>query len=81
MEDQQHSDSNELSKVEQKKFSIDEIIEKYVGGFGRTQLLQVAIVALGVAFDAQHTFVTILIDAQPSWQSLNRNMHCTVIDM
>ncbi|XP_057828983.2 organic cation/carnitine transporter 1 [Cryptomeria japonica] len=52
-------------------FSVEEIIEKYVGGFGPAQLFQVAIVALGVAFDAQNTFVTIFTDDQPSWRCIN----------
>ncbi|GLJ53651.1 hypothetical protein SUGI_1144410 [Cryptomeria japonica] len=73
-EEQQHSDNDEQSQVQQVKenmFSVDEIIEKYVGGFGPAQLFQVAIVALGVAFDAQSTFVTIFTDAQPSWRCTN----------
>ncbi|GLJ53653.1 hypothetical protein SUGI_1144430 [Cryptomeria japonica] len=72
-EEQKRSDSDELTQVQQVEknmFSIDEIIETYVGGFGPAQLFQVVIVALAWAFDSQHTFVTIFTDAQPSW-------HCT----
>ncbi|KAH9287819.1 hypothetical protein KI387_031936 [Taxus chinensis] len=66
LEEPRHSDNGECC-------SVDGIIETYVGGFGRAQLFQVAIVALALAFDSQHTFVTIFTDAQPPWRCTNAN--------
>ncbi|GLJ53658.1 hypothetical protein SUGI_1144530 [Cryptomeria japonica] len=51
-----------------KKFSLDEIIESCIGGFGGAQLFQVVVVSLGWVFDVQHTFLTIFTDAQPTWR-------------
>ncbi|KAH9287867.1 hypothetical protein KI387_031984 [Taxus chinensis] len=62
-------DSEEGSGTgEHMKLSVEEIIEKYVGGFGGAQLFQVLVVALGWGFDIQNTFLPIFTDAQPSWR-------------
>ncbi|KAH9287821.1 hypothetical protein KI387_031938 [Taxus chinensis] len=63
-------ESEEESGIEQQhmRLSVDEIIEKYVGGLGGAQLFQVLVVSLGWAFDAQNTFLPIFTDAQPSWR-------------
>ncbi|TYG91987.1 hypothetical protein ES288_A12G307300v1 [Gossypium darwinii] len=51
---------------EKMKLSVDEVIEKYVGSFGLSQLLQVVLVSFSWVFDSQNTLVTIFTDAQPS---------------
>ncbi|GLJ53641.1 hypothetical protein SUGI_1144150 [Cryptomeria japonica] len=72
LKEQVRSDNSELRQVQQEAeknmLSVDEIIETYVGGFGRAELFQVVVVALAGAFDAQQIFVTIFTDAQPSWR-------------
>ena len=56
---------------EREKLCVDEILEKYVGGFGKTQLVHVLIVSLGWVFDAMHILIAVFSDAQPSWQCQN----------
>ncbi|MBA0621999.1 hypothetical protein Godav_007572 [Gossypium davidsonii] len=51
---------------EKMKLSVDEVIEKYVGSFGLSQMLQVVLVSFSWVFDSQNTLVTIFTDAQPS---------------
>ncbi|GLJ53643.1 hypothetical protein SUGI_1144190 [Cryptomeria japonica] len=59
-------------------FSVDKIVENYIGGFGRAQLFQVVVIALGWSFDAQNTFLPIFTDVQPSWRCANStSVSCT----
>ncbi|KAG8476175.1 hypothetical protein CXB51_033118 [Gossypium anomalum] len=51
---------------EKMELSVDEVIEKYVGSFGLSQMLQVVLVSFSWVFDSQNTLVTIFTDAQPS---------------
>lgn len=46
---------------------LEETIEKYIGDFGWSQLLQVVIVSFVWIFDAQQAFISIFTDAQPTW--------------
>lgn len=50
--------------------SLEEIIERCIGDFGWAQFLQVFLVSLSWAFDAQQTFISVITDANPTW-------HCT----
>lgn len=71
-EEKQHGEEeSDISIQSNVVFSIDEIVEKYVGGFGRAQLFQVVIIALGCAFESQNTFLPIFTDSQPSWRCTN----------
>ncbi|GLJ37893.1 hypothetical protein SUGI_0770920 [Cryptomeria japonica] len=63
-------DGGEKSE-EGEQLSVDQILDKYVGAFGRAQLAHVLIVSLGWAFDSMHTLIAVFADAQPSWQCVN----------
>lgn len=55
-----------LTKLE---LTIDEVLERYVGSLGLSQIVQVFLVSLAWIFDSQNTLVTIFSDAQPhSWR-------------
>lgn len=55
-----------LTKLE---LTVDEVVEKYVGSLGLSQIVQVFLVSLAWIFDSQNTLVTIFSDAQPhSWR-------------
>ncbi|KAL2939755.1 Organic cation/carnitine transporter 1 [Bienertia sinuspersici] len=45
--------------------TVDEVIGKYVGSFGRSQIIQAILVSMAWMFDAQSTLVTIFSDAKP----------------
>jgi MFS family permease len=50
--------------------SLGSTIEKCIGEFNWSQLLQALLVSFAWIFDAQQTFITVFTDAMPSW-------HCT----
>ncbi|KAL4200907.1 hypothetical protein AMTRI_Chr02g213450 [Amborella trichopoda] len=62
--------AHEGHTTENHKASIDQTIEDYVGSFGPGQLAQTLLVSFAWCFDAQHTFISIFPDAEPTW-------HCT----
>lgn len=67
----QDSDHPRLQSLPMPDFwSIEEMIEPYMRGFGWCQLLQVILVSMASFFEGQQTFITIFTDATPSW-------HCT----
>ncbi|XVE49920.1 hypothetical protein DITRI_Ditri01bG0120500 [Diplodiscus trichospermus] len=53
--------------------SLDETIERCIGDFGWSQLLQAILVSFAWVFDAQQTFISVFTDAEPSW-------HCTQVE-
>lgn len=50
------------------KLSIDDMLSKYVGDFGRAQLVHFVIVSLAWSLEGLHTFATIFADRVPEWQ-------------
>ncbi|KAJ7970196.1 Organic cation/carnitine transporter like [Quillaja saponaria] len=51
------------------ELTIDEVVDRYVGSLGFSQLLHVFLVSLAWIFDSQSTLVTIFSDAQPpAWR-------------
>nr|GMC87323.1 organic cation/carnitine transporter 3-like [Ipomoea batatas] len=67
----QDSDHPKLQPLPKPDFwSIEEMIEPLMSGFGWYQLLQVILVSMASFFEGQQTFITIFTDATPSW-------HCT----
>nr|GMC83147.1 organic cation/carnitine transporter 3-like [Ipomoea batatas] len=67
----QDSDHPRLQPLPKPDFwSIEEMIEPLMSGFGWYQLLQVILVSMASFFEGQQTFITIFTDATPSW-------HCT----
>ncbi|KAL2932682.1 Organic cation/carnitine transporter 1 [Bienertia sinuspersici] len=53
------------------ELTVDEVIEKYVGSFGRFQIMQAILVSMAWIFDAQSTLVTIFSDAKPDkWRCI-----------
>src|SRR4051812_32035552 len=56
---QDHPIPNNTTEME---LSVDEVLERYVGSLGRSQVLQVLLVSLAWMFDAQNTLVTIFTD-------------------
>uniref|UniRef100_A0A2N9GNN1 Major facilitator superfamily (MFS) profile domain-containing protein n=1 Tax=Fagus sylvatica TaxID=28930 RepID=A0A2N9GNN1_FAGSY len=55
--------------------SLEETIEKIIGGFGWSQIMQSILVAIPSFFDAQQTFISIYADAKPKWHC-NFNTTC-----
>nr|POE56978.1 organic cation/carnitine transporter 2 [Quercus suber] len=55
--------------------SLEETIEKVLGGFGWSQFIQAILVAILGFFDAQQTFINIFADADPKWHC-NFNTTC-----
>ena len=55
--------------------SLEETIEKIIGGFGWSQIMQSILVAIPSFFDAQQTFISIYADAKPKWHC-NFNTMC-----
>ncbi|KAG5582135.1 hypothetical protein H5410_052762 [Solanum commersonii] len=60
--------------------SLDETIESCMGEFGWAQFLQAIFVSLAWFFDAQQTFISVFIDAQPSWHCISCNNFSSFID-
>ncbi|KAF7154606.1 hypothetical protein RHSIM_Rhsim01G0077200 [Rhododendron simsii] len=56
--------------------SLEEIIERSIGDFGWAQLLQVSLVSLAWAFDAQQTFISVVTDANPTWHCTDHHSSC-----
>ncbi|GMJ06658.1 organic cation/carnitine transporter1 [Hibiscus trionum] len=48
------------------ELSVDDVMDRYMGSLGLSQLLHVFLVSFAWVFDAQNTLVTIFSDAQPS---------------
>ncbi|KAK8545822.1 hypothetical protein V6N13_067085 [Hibiscus sabdariffa] len=63
-----HSDKPSGPKLP--PWSLDDTIERCIGGFAWFQIFQAILVSLAWVFDAQQTFISIFTDAVPSW-------HCT----
>ncbi|KAL4341946.1 hypothetical protein GQ457_08G008250 [Hibiscus cannabinus] len=63
-----HSDKPSGPKLPPR--SLDDTIERCIGGFAWFQIFQAILVSLAWVFDAQQTFISIFTDAVPSW-------HCT----
>ncbi|KAG9439024.1 hypothetical protein H6P81_019189 [Aristolochia fimbriata] len=57
--------------------SLDETIERCIGGFGRAQMLQAVLVSFAWVFDAQQTFISVFTDRQPSWHCAEENPVCS----
>ncbi|KAK8497664.1 hypothetical protein V6N13_141270 [Hibiscus sabdariffa] len=64
------SDSDKPPESKRSSRSLDETIERCIGGFGWLQIFQAILVSFAWVFDAQQTFISVFTDAQPSW-------HCT----
>ncbi|XP_057528400.1 organic cation/carnitine transporter 4-like [Amaranthus tricolor] len=52
------------------KLTIDEMLQKYCGEFGRWQLRHFFLTSLGWALEAFHTMAMIFADREPSWQCI-----------
>ena len=59
------------------ELSVDEVIERYVGGIGKSQILQAFLVSFAWVFDAQSTLITIFSDAQPPWTCKANSSACS----
>ncbi|KAK8542549.1 hypothetical protein V6N13_136878 [Hibiscus sabdariffa] len=64
------SESDKPPEPKRPPRSLDETIERCIGGFGWLQIFQAILVSLAWVFDAQQTFISVFTDAEPSW-------HCT----
>ncbi|KAE8733516.1 Organic cation/carnitine transporter 2 [Hibiscus syriacus] len=64
------SDSDKPPEPKRPPRSLDETIERCIGGFGWLQIFQAILVSFAWVFDAQQTFISVFTDAEPSW-------HCT----
>ncbi|KAJ0968893.1 hypothetical protein J5N97_021770 [Dioscorea zingiberensis] len=74
----ENGDGEEGRETETKvELTVNEIIEEHVGSFGLSQLLQVFLISLPWAFDAQNTLVTIFTDAQPAWKCKVPSSSCS----
>ncbi|XP_059647188.1 organic cation/carnitine transporter 1 [Cornus florida] len=59
------------------ELTVDEIVERFVGSFGFSQLLHVFLVSLAWIFDSQNMLITIFSDAQPaSWRCIGSSSSC-----
>ncbi|KAE8709647.1 Organic cation/carnitine transporter 1 [Hibiscus syriacus] len=64
------------------QLSVDDVIDRYVGSLGLSQLLHVLLVSFAWVFDSQNTLVTIFTDAQPStWRCKSLDHHHTNASM
>ncbi|CAK7326033.1 unnamed protein product [Dovyalis caffra] len=61
----------EITRLDNKLPSLDEVIEHLTGAFGRTQLLQCILVSLTRVFDGQQTFISVFTDAEPTWHCID----------
>ncbi|KAK8521452.1 hypothetical protein V6N12_005355 [Hibiscus sabdariffa] len=60
------------------ELSVDDVMDRYMGSLGLSQLLHVLLVSFAWVFDAQNTLVTIFSDAQPSaWRCKTLDHHHT----
>ncbi|KAE8712480.1 Organic cation/carnitine transporter 1 [Hibiscus syriacus] len=60
------------------QLSVDDVIDRYVGSLGLSQLLHVLLVSFAWVFDSQNTLVTIFTDAQPTaWRCKSLDHHHT----
>ncbi|KAK8599639.1 hypothetical protein V6N13_077551 [Hibiscus sabdariffa] len=60
------------------ELSVDDVMDRYMGSLGLSQLLHVLLVSFAWVFDAQSTLVTIFSDAQPSaWRCKTLDHHHT----
>ncbi|KAF8103105.1 hypothetical protein N665_0188s0061 [Sinapis alba] len=56
--------------------NFDKIFEQSLSGFELSQFLQVILVGLASAFDAQQIFITVFTDAYPTWHCVDHTL-CT----
>ncbi|KAK8651679.1 hypothetical protein V6N13_141267 [Hibiscus sabdariffa] len=64
------SDSDKPAEPKRLPRSLDETIERCIGGFGWFQIFQAILVSFAWVFDTQQAFISVFTDAQPTW-------HCT----
>nr|XP_034894143.1 organic cation/carnitine transporter 2-like [Populus alba] len=50
------------------------IVERVIGDFGWTQLVQSTLVLLSRFFDAQQTFISVYADSEPAWHCINNGI-------
>ncbi|GBG83246.1 hypothetical protein CBR_g36861 [Chara braunii] len=50
-----------------KRYTIDQVLEQFVGDFGRAQFWQFVLISSGWILKAFHTFVIIFSDRDPTW--------------
>ncbi|MCO5614316.1 hypothetical protein L7F22_068594 [Adiantum nelumboides] len=58
--------------------TIDEVLSKWVGEFGRAQIVHFTLTSLAWALEALHTLVTIFADNTPPWRCTN-NVNSTAL--
>ncbi|KAJ6864310.1 hypothetical protein NC651_034991 [Populus alba x Populus x berolinensis] len=64
----------ETSVVDEPQASLDSVVERVIGDFGWTQLVQSTIVLLSRFFDAQQTFISVYADSEPAWHCINNGI-------
>ncbi|KAI5560259.1 hypothetical protein BDE02_16G035400 [Populus trichocarpa] len=64
----------ENSAVDEPQASLDSVVERVIGDFGWTQLVQSTLVLLSRFFDAQQTFISVYADSEPAWHCINIGM-------
>ncbi|KAL5813552.1 hypothetical protein ACOSQ4_024193 [Xanthoceras sorbifolium] len=71
------SSQQEVAETTKLELTVDEVIDRHVGSFGRSQFLHVFLVSLAWIFDSQSALVTIFSDAQPSsWKCNSADKLC-----
>ncbi|KAG2324485.1 hypothetical protein Bca4012_038995 [Brassica carinata] len=74
-----HLEENEEEEEETSQpLNFDKIFEQSLSGFGLSQFLQVILVGLAFAFDAQQIFITVFTDAYPTWHCVDHTV-CTPV--
>ena len=64
----------ETSDVDEPQASLDSVVERVIGDFGWTQLVQSTLVLLSRFFDAQQTFISVYADSEPAWHCINNGI-------
>ncbi|KAL9336184.1 hypothetical protein Peur_070672 [Populus x canadensis] len=64
----------ENSAVDEPQASLDSVVERVIGDFGWTQLVQSTLVLSSRFFDAQQTFISVYADSEPAWHCINNGM-------
>ncbi|GAA0151213.1 secondary carrier transporter [Lithospermum erythrorhizon] len=59
------------------RVSIDDMLQKYCGEFGRWQLRHFVLTCLAWALEALHTMVMIFADREPAWRCLQTGVECS----
>ncbi|KAK8490576.1 hypothetical protein V6N11_055800 [Hibiscus sabdariffa] len=68
------SESDKPPEPKRPPRSLDETIERCIGGFGWLQIFQAILVSLAWVFDAQQTFISVFTDAEPSWHCADESV-------